>query len=269
MELSEITAEDFWKPNIRVRVNDLLLDDSLLLVSIEDLERWRDTILPSAIRCDRVYDGVWKGVSNEVPVTVPRGVVLRVLHKDKVIGMVTTQADIDEVYDIIAKSQAWNPPAKDKVAVDPTNPLYHKNFYGEMEWIEALQHHPRYNGRREAFIDVVDTLIIKYIDRLGGKDDKLQELKKAEWYLYFLLGYLRDGVGNMREAKDPFDLELEKGYKGWLDALQQINRIGPEKLEVYLELNIRSYMDCDSIISTFNKRLLALRHLRYWISMLE
>jgi len=33
----------------------------------------------------------------------------------------------------------------------------------------------------------------KYLDRNGGKDEELQELQKALWYMKFLVAYIKNG----------------------------------------------------------------------------
>lgn len=57
---------------------------------------------------------------------------------------------------------------------------------------EELVHHPKhYQGKRFQSIDVIEDFelnfhlgnAIKYILRAGKKDDKVQDLKKAIWYL--------------------------------------------------------------------------------------
>jgi len=35
--------------------------------------------------------------------------------------------------------------------------------------------------------------VFKYLMRLGGKDEELQEMKKAKWYLDFLIAYKTNG----------------------------------------------------------------------------
>lgn len=62
-----------------------------------------------------------------------------------------------------------------------------------LQWLETMQYLPMYRDNPEVFEGAVMLFIRKYLDRYGSKDAKLQELKKAMWYLDFLIKRLETG----------------------------------------------------------------------------
>jgi len=70
---------------------------------------------------------------------------------------------------------------------DHINPSHYKSFVGDMQWIETQQY------RSRDFFAAVKMQAEKYLDRCGQKDDPLQELLKAKWYLDFLIAWEIEG----------------------------------------------------------------------------
>ena len=62
----------------------------------------------------------------------------------------------------------------------------------QLQWLEAMQYLPHFKDPN-CFKAAVELQIRKYLDRCGGKDNELQELKKAGWYLDFLTAYVANG----------------------------------------------------------------------------
>ena len=82
-------------------------------------------------------------------------------------------------------------PVKEKDAI---NPSHYQGFFQDYQWLETMQFLPTYqdvtNGKFEA---AVELQVRKYLDRLGQKDEVLQELCKSMWYLRFLIAYKKAG----------------------------------------------------------------------------
>jgi hypothetical protein len=90
-------------------------------------------------------------------------------------------------------------PPRDK---DHINPSHYQEYMPNMQWLEAMQHLPRFKDNPEAFKGAVELQIRKYLDRNGGKDEELQELSKALWYMKFLVAYTKEGKPIKIEAID-------------------------------------------------------------------
>lgn len=89
----------------------------------------------------------------------------------------------------IGKTSVKQPtPVKDHI-----NPNHYKDFMPNMQWLEAMQYLPRFRDRPDVFAGAVELQIRKYLDRNGGKDEEIQELSKALWYMKFLVAYLKEG----------------------------------------------------------------------------
>ena len=71
--------------------------------------------------------------------------------------------------------------------VDHISPKHYKNYCNGMEWVETQQY------TSKDFQAAILMQIDKYLSRLGGKDEELQELRKAKWYLDFLVAWKTEG----------------------------------------------------------------------------
>lgn len=109
--------------------------------------------------------------------------------------------DVDEWIYGIVQSPVGRPTPADKPAPDRAipknaiNPSHYRNYMGhdlQLQWLEAMQYLPHFKDPN-AFKAAVELQIRKYLDRCGGKDNELQELKKAGWYLNFLTAYVANG----------------------------------------------------------------------------
>ena len=95
---------------------------------------------------------------------------------------------------------ANRPENVDKVAA-AVNPTHHKSYMivegnadraKELQWLDAMARMHRYRNP-EVFKGAVELQIRKYLDRNGRKDNEAQELRKAMWYLEFLILYIENG----------------------------------------------------------------------------
>ena len=71
--------------------------------------------------------------------------------------------------------------------VDHISPKHYKDYCDGLEWIETQQY------TSKDFQAAILMQIDKYLARLGGKDEELQELRKAKWYLDFLVAWKMEG----------------------------------------------------------------------------
>lgn len=75
-------------------------------------------------------------------------------------------------------------------------PAHYKDHFVKgdlsMQWVEALQYESRYRNP-EVFKGALLMQADKYLSRLGGKDNEVQEIMKAIWYLRFLAAYTANG----------------------------------------------------------------------------
>jgi len=82
---------------------------------------------------------------------------------------------------------------------DPVNPphyqafLYDQNVNFELQWLEAKCRERRFRENPEHFISALMLQVDKYLDRVGYKDEDLQEFEKGLWYLKFLVAYIKNG----------------------------------------------------------------------------
>ena len=83
------------------------------------------------------------------------------------------------------KKTSGETPAEIAAFVDPS---HYKNFIANLQWIDAMSEIPRYRNHRNEFIAAVELQIRKYYDR-NGKDDPVQEYKKAAFYAVYLAMY--------------------------------------------------------------------------------
>lgn len=71
------------------------------------------------------------------------------------------------------------------------DPVNHPSHYtqGDIECIDAI----RASTTDEAFIGYLKGNCIKYLWRAGLKNDAIEDIRKAEWYLHKLDEILKDG----------------------------------------------------------------------------
>jgi hypothetical protein len=83
--------------------------------------------------------------------------------------------------------------AEKQALADKIDPKHYQDFMEGFQWIEAMSRIPRYKNNPEAFKGAIELQIRKYLDRNGKKDNELQELKKALWYMKFYVAYVQEG----------------------------------------------------------------------------
>lgn len=80
---------------------------------------------------------------------------------------------------------------------DPINPSHHKNYLrmpdgSSFQWIEVMSMLPRFRDDPMSFKGALELQVRKYLDRQGRKDNPLQELQKALWYLKYLVAFVKN-----------------------------------------------------------------------------
>lgn len=81
-------------------------------------------------------------------------------------------------------------------AVDPD---HYKGYIEEMQWLDAMSQIPTLR-KPERFIAAVELQIRKYMDRNGQKDLPLQEFQKANFYMVYLIMYMKGGCKPIKAA---------------------------------------------------------------------
>jgi len=102
---------------------------------------------------------------------------------------------LQELRDMLEKVSAWKPQrgmSKTPVKTDAINPKHYKHYCLELQWIEAMMLLPTFEDPK-VFEGALELQVRKYLDRRGQKDNSLQELKKARWYLDFWIRYKEEG----------------------------------------------------------------------------
>jgi hypothetical protein len=103
-----------------------------------------------------------------------------------------------------AEFEAWKQSYKEQrieTAPQYSNDATAKHYQGyfeipkeglSLQWIDAIRHTGRFKDPA-VFEACIELLVRNYLDRLGRKDDKLQELKKSRWYLDYWIQLVESG----------------------------------------------------------------------------
>jgi len=85
-----------------------------------------------------------------------------------------------------------------KKAVDPS---HYKNYIDEYQWLDAMQRIPTLR-EPAVFVGALELQVRKYLDRNGQKDDSIQELRKAMFYLLYMIEFLEGKAPSAKEIHD-------------------------------------------------------------------
>jgi len=91
-----------------------------------------------------------------------------------------------------------------KLTPQPVKGDHYQGYIGELQWIDAMSLIPKYRDP-VLFKAALELQIRKYFDRLGRKDNELQELMKALWYMKYLCAYIKND-NNPIKGKDVDDI---------------------------------------------------------------
>jgi hypothetical protein len=94
----------------------------------------------------------------------------------------------------------------DKPKKDPNDPdpKHYKDFFKGHQWIDVMAELPTFKDP-VAFTGALELQIRKYLDRRGQKGPDAKELRKALFYLYYLVLYI--------EGKEPKASEVQERLK--------------------------------------------------------
>jgi len=129
---------------------------------------------------------------------------------EKVDGSTVQSMHTAEAFELFlekaARDHAWKPLGTleefvelpgSAIAPDAINPSHYQAYFKsedlELQWLETMQHSGRYAKKPEEFKAALELQVRKYLDRNGGKDTELQELRKGLWYLKFLVAFIENG----------------------------------------------------------------------------
>jgi hypothetical protein len=92
----------------------------------------------------------------------------------------------------------------DKKDPDDPNPSHYKGFFKSYQWLDVMKGLPTFKDP-VAFIGALELQVRKYLDRRGQKGLDSKELRKALFYLYYLVLYM--------EGKEPKAGEVQERLK--------------------------------------------------------
>lgn len=130
--------------------------------------------------------------------SIPSGYVVLYDNTRNITKRLNTMDDFEEWHHKLERDAAWKPPVNEKKQWDPfeplreiqrdnINPVHYKEIVPGMQYMEMMQY---------MLPDIESHLlgqVYKYLMRNGKKDDTIQELRKALWYLEFLIAYKKNG----------------------------------------------------------------------------
>lgn len=111
--------------------------------------------------------------------------------------------------DLVITGARLEPPSEADRVMQQVDPSHYKGYFEEKEWIEVMEGIPTMKNP-DVFAGALELQIRKYLDRRGGKDVDVQELKKALFYLAYMIRYI--------EGKP----SASKGIKAWMRGLDEV-----------------------------------------------
>lgn len=130
--------------------------------------------------------------------SVEKGLAVTVYKPSGVLELLFHALDVLEVWrEGLEKDASWKPAPLSAQKPDAINPSHYAGLIEidgvvSLQWLEHLQHHARFRDP-ERFKSAVEMQVRKYLDRCGQKDEELQEIMKALWYMKFLAAYIKNG----------------------------------------------------------------------------
>ena len=113
---------------------------------------------------------------------------------------------------------------------------------------ERINHPEHYQGKKFEVIDIIDDYnlsfslgnVIKYVLRAGKKEDAVEDLKKARWYLTREIDDLEDQIEQstpVKEKPKAYHVTDEYSYKCLMEELEEqgfkwVNGVKPTSLKV-------------------------------------
>lgn len=180
----EITVEHVTPPLFVVVSDNTTNTDTCVLRTQDDYHEWWETLARASTwmsKEDRNKRAVLEPVQLDLPLEEPTF--------NHVLPDETAQESLDELV-----TGKLIKPIKDHI-----NPDYYQGYVMDLQWLETMQYLPHFRDP-DCFLAAVELQVRKYIDRTGGKNEELQETKKAIWYLKFMAAYMANGRKPIRVA---------------------------------------------------------------------
>ena len=106
--------------------------------------------------------------------------------------------------DISAWTTFSNSITTEEAIKNAVNPGHYKGYIDDLEWIEAMSKIPTLR-ETDIFCGALELQVRKYLDRRGGKDHSLQELKKARFYLQCWIDFIEIGKIDAKATHRKFE----------------------------------------------------------------
>ena len=173
--LEEILVEHVTPPLFVIISDNSTNKDVGTLKSRNELNKWWETLARAS---------TWKSKEDRITRAVPEPIQL-----DLPLDFGAASISLDEL-----NTGKLVKPIKDHI-----NPDYYQGYVQDLQWLETMQYLPHFRDP-DCFLAAVELQVRKYLDRTGGKNDELQETKKALWYLKFMTAYMANGRKPIRIA---------------------------------------------------------------------
>ena len=137
---------------------------------------------------------------SEADVTPPCYIEVYDLLKDVFVSNLMTPDSLESWRIGQERAHVWQPfdPKETEIVMkssthnDAINPKHYSTYMEGYQWIDTMSRIQRFKDP-EVFKGAVELQVRKYLDRNGHKDEELQELQKALWYLKYLVAFIKNG----------------------------------------------------------------------------
>ena len=147
-------------------------------------EEVKEKVMTKCKNCGKMFEQTGKG---RPAVNCPACRDMLNKPKKKVSPKDNKSKNVDEVPPVISKKET----TESYITADSTKDLYVTTDVKPISISNAVDHPSHYNKGKIEVIDFIEDQqlpfhlgnVVKYIARAGSKGDKLEDLKKARWYL--------------------------------------------------------------------------------------
>lgn len=183
--------EEYINLNFEIRVEKEYLY-YITIYDLNDLEEWYDKL---------ARDNAWK--PEDSVYSTPKVKWNPFDEKETQIELKSCN-DCDVIFPCHNKIEECIREPKKYLGKTPVNPKHYQSYmqktsdgvikdyeFETLQWLESIQYKTHYQNQ-EYFRAAILLQADKYLSRLGGKDDDVQEIMKAIWYLKFLAAYIKN-----------------------------------------------------------------------------
>ena len=111
----------------------------------------------------------------------------------KQVAVLHVPEDFVQWRDKLERDFAWKPEKVANGVAAAVDAPHYKGYINDMQWIQAMGNLERFRDLSDGkFYGALELQIRKYLDRLGKKDESVQELLKAKWYLEYLIACMHE-----------------------------------------------------------------------------